>query len=423
LVSKGDRGTPILGGRAWKPRGAASGPLIKACLVIGLMLLSGGATDSRAHGEGSGADGAAGPPTTVKLGSEAHTFVVSPASGRAVLEHFNGAGPDHDLIQLRGFGFTRFADLQSRISQQGADARIALSRSASLLIRNTAAGALSADDFLLGQPAADGCLSFDDEFDALSLYDARTGKGRWKTNYWFGSQSGPAEWSSRTVGAGEQVLFVDPAFQGAAPAPLGLNPFTLKDGVVSLHVARAPDPALPFLHGQRYTAGLLSSEPSFAQQYGLFEIRMRTPNSKGLWPTFWLLASDHSRSEIDITEQVGDGRLYESLHWEESQPRKVSFSTPRPPATADGFHTYALLWGPESTTWYVDGVAVARTATPASLRKPMYLIISMGGGGSWPGPLPNDFKSASMDVDYVRVHRLADGTTDSSGEACLGADR
>ena len=67
---------------------------------------------------------------------------------------------------------------------------------------------------------------------------------------------------------------------------------------------------------------------------------------------------------------------------------------------------YGVDWQPDSVTWYVDGTQVAQctTADGAISSTPMYLIMNLAVGGSWPGP-PNATTPfpAQMTIDWVHV--------------------
>ena len=77
------------------------------------------------------------------------------------------------------------------------------------------------------------------------------------------------------------------------------------------------------------------------------------------------------------------------------------------------FHTYGLIWRPNSMTWTFDGVPYA-TVTPKSLPSsarwvfnghPFHLLLDLAVGG-WPGN-PNAATAfpASLRVDWVHVYQ------------------
>ena len=368
-----------------------------------------------AQGRGDFIAGLAGNDTLIDVGAGSSIFSFGHGSGTDVLQGFNTSAASHDFIQLTDYGFTSFAQVQSHLTQVGADVQLQLDASDTVTIKNVTVGSLSADDFLLQTPGALGQMTFGDEFNSLSLYDQSTDSGTWKTNYWFGTQTGPDSWGSRTVGGGDQVLRVDPSFTGGGSQPLGLNPFSIDNGVVSLTLAKATPAELPYLHGQQYTDGLLTTEKSFAQTYGYFEIKAEAPAGSGLWPSFYLLPKDNGVQEIDITEQAGKGYSFSTDHTTAPGYTTSTIATEFAGQGDGQFHTYGLLWTPQTLTYYIDGVAVGRVDTPPDLDKPMYLLVDMGAGGSWPGDLSSSFTSASYKVDYVHVYALPFGETDSYG--------
>jgi Ca2+-binding RTX toxin-like protein len=80
------------------------------------------------------------------------------------------------------------------------------------------------------------------------------------------------------------------------------------------------------------------------------------------------------------------------------------------PDTADGFHTYGALWTPTDLVYYIDGVEVMHTATPADMNKPMFMIANLAMGG-WGGAIDQADLPAEMKIDYIRAYALPDGTT------------
>lgn len=247
-------------------------------------------------------------------------------------------------------------------------------------------------------------LTFDEEFNSFRPYV--NGQGVWRTVFRNG-QGDPID--LRTLkGNRELQLYVDPSFgamglQGAPP--LGLNPFRLHDGVLDIIGEPASEAMKAKLGGYGYTSGLITTQPSFAQAYGYFEMRARLPRGKGVWPAFWLLPTDLSwPPELDVMESIGDpGKIYVTSH---SKLEHV----PGTPVDIDpeGFHVFAVSWDPQQLVWYVDGREIDRQPTPPDMTKPMYLLANVAVGGNWPGsPDATTRWPARMSIDYIRAYRFA----------------
>jgi len=343
-------------------------------------------------------------------GAGGDLFNFTASSGHDVIYGFQASGATHDIIQLDGTSFTSFGDIQSHLTQVGADTLLTLSPTDAILIRDTTVASLSASDFALPLNLAGITPSFDGEFNSLSLYNPNTGTGTWKTNYAFGTQSGPGDWGSRTLtGNGELEIYVDPAFSGTGSTALGLNPFSVSNGVLTITAAPTPAADVSALSGYDYTSGLITTEKSFAQLYGYFEIRAELPAGQGVWPAFWLLpANGGAPTELDVMEQVGGSTTFQTAHYAGASGAATQTGfTSYTPTDSTGFNTYGVLWTKASLTWYVNGVEVATMATPAGMDTPMYMLVDLAIGGNWPGTPPAGFTSAQLKVDYVRAYSLA----------------
>ena len=165
-----------------------------------------------------------------------------------------------------------------------------------------------------------------------------------------------------------------------------------------------------FASGMTSTGAPVAGSPhgyrSFAFEYGYYEVRLRAPGGRGLWPAAWAFGVDLVPPfELDDVEILGNypnvavvtgvypgGQL--SQHLEE------------PDDLTAGFHTYGVDWEPDHVSWYVDGRQAPQSITdPGRIpHKPMFLMLDLAVGGDWPGP-PDSTTSfpASLDVDYVRV--------------------
>ncbi len=252
--------------------------------------------------------------------------------------------------------------------------------------------------------AAVGPLSFDEPFDRLRLWDGAAG---WRTDYGYAGPRGLASFTS--PGNGEKQIYVSPGFSGTGERDLGLNPFTVKEGVLTIAADRAPEAARPSIWNYGYVSGLLTTRDWFAQTYGCFEMRARLPAGRGLWPAFWLLNADGVwPPELDILEQLGrdPSTVYATAHSNAGGQRTSDGKGVPVGDTTQAFHVYAAYWTPSQIAWYFDGRRIFQTATPADMNRPMYLLVNLAVGGGWPGdpdastPLP-----ARMEVDYVRAYR------------------
>ena len=245
--------------------------------------------------------------------------------------------------------------------------------------------------------------TFSDEFNSLSLYNGSS--GIWKTEY---------AWGKAVIANGKQYY----------PNPLKnrINPFNLKNGL--LHIQAKPTPVAyrSRVEGMAYTSGLLTTEMSFDQLYGLFEIRAKLPSGKGLWPAFWLLPTDRKKwrskgyrrmPEIDVLEGLGHehATYHASLHTRTPPNSKGGFNVKHTKVNTEvslskKFHIYGLSWNEKELVWYFDGKVVKREATPPDSRDgARYLILNLGVGGDWPGdPDKTTRFPANYTVDWVHAY-------------------
>ena len=166
-----------------------------------------------------------------------------------------------------------------------------------------------------------------------------------------------------------------------------------------------PPELRPLLKNYAYMSGVITTQPSFSQTYGYFEMRAKLPRGKGLWPAFWLLPLDQSwPPEIDVMESIGDpSQVYVTTH---SKTTKAPGFEPK--IAPDEFHTFAVSWDASDVIWYIDGKEVGRHATPADMHKPMFMLANLAVGGNWPGrPDASTRFPATYEIDYIRAYRFA----------------
>jgi beta-glucanase (GH16 family) len=256
-------------------------------------------------------------------------------------------------------------------------------------------------------PAAVGPLTWSDEF---------TGSA--------GSAPDPGKWGRDTGGGGFGNSELEYYTTGTNNAALDGN----GDLVIT---AKRENPAnYQCWYGTcQYTSARLLTANTFTQAYGRFEARIKIPRGQGIWPAFWMLGNNigsvgwPASGELDIMENIGrePGIVHGSAHgpgYSGGNPLTGQYSLPGGQAFADGFHTFAIDWAPNSVSWSVDGT-VYETHTPADTNgnpwvydHPFFIILNVAVGGTWPGsPDASSTFPQTMTVDYVRAYANSGGTT------------
>ena len=250
--------------------------------------------------------------------------------------------------------------------------------------------------------AAGQAPTFDSEFDTLDV----SGAGQWTPNMPWDTVDGRNEDDPSEAG-----FYVNPNFAPLASA----SPFSVTNGVLDLATKPVPTGLDPLLvDGKPYVSGLLQTAKGFSQLYGYFETRAELPAGDGVGAAFWLLPADGSwPPELDVMESLGQdpSTVYQTVHGGTSSasvPQQQVAATVAGGA-ASGFHTYGVDWEADKTTFYVDGKQTGQFDTPASMHKPMYMILSdnstpasdvkWGKPVDGSTPFPADFR-----VDYVRAY-------------------
>ena len=261
-------------------------------------------------------------------------------------------------------------------------------------------------------------LTFHDDFDEHPLADGKwashyAGGAAWpEAQYWGGDGS---DFKRKTSYNGEQQIYVDPRYAGRSTTPLGLDPFKVKDGILSIVASRTPPELKAVLFNNEYVSGILTSQSSFSQKYGYFEIRSKIPIGTGVWPAFWLLANDGGwPPEIDVMEGRGQepGDLVMTTHWRIPATgfvQSCGMDFQRPDA-AINFHDYGVLWQPDRIIYMIDRQPVSEIKVPVGFDDPMYMIINLAMGaknfqgvGFVDGKSPN---TVAFEIDRVSVYQI-----------------
>ena len=151
-------------------------------------------------------------------------------------------------------------------------------------------------------------LTFDDEFNTLSLWNGTS--GTWDTVAQYASTTGNGY---SLPSNGEQEWYINSNYAPTA----SVTPWTVNNGIMTLTAAPAPTSIQPLIDGYQYTSGQINTSQSFNQLYGFFEMRAQLPAGQGTWPAFWLLPENGSwPPEIDVMEMLGNNPTvyYTSIH-------------------------------------------------------------------------------------------------------------
>ncbi|TYO61580.1 family 16 glycosylhydrolase [Bradyrhizobium hipponense] len=338
-------------------------------------------------------------------GAGRDTFVVTTGNGNDIVTDFQ-AGAGGDILQLNNTGFKTFADVTAAMKQVGTDVVLTIASGETITLENTSLQNLKAANVNIVSPLTGLVQTFNDDFNTLSA--GQDPSLTWRTSY---AWSGAAGYGL----AGEQEVYVDPSFSGLpatqATTSLGLNPFSIQDGHLVITAQPLPASATPYTGSAIFSSGMISTQNSFTQTYGYFEMTATLPSTSGAWPAFWLLPStaNNLKTEIDVLEAFGQDP--DQAHW--------AIHSPYAPATNGGWantanlttgeHTFALKWTPYDLTFFVDGKEVAQQATPADMNAAMYMIANLAMGGSWPGNAAPG-STATMTIDSIKAYQLPEYT-------------
>ncbi|MCA1457615.1 glycoside hydrolase family 16 protein [Bradyrhizobium sp. BRP22] len=233
--------------------------------------------------------------------------------------------------------------------------------------------------------------TFSDDFNEHPLARERwvphyAGGAAWpEARYWGGDGS---DFKRKTSANGEQQIYVDPRYGGRMNTPLGLDPFRVHNGVLSIVASRTPPDLKPALFDNEYVSGILTTQGRFSQKYGYFEIRAKIPVGRGVWPAFWMLADDGGwPPEVDVVEGRGErpGDIVMTTHWRIPSTQRIQscgFDFTVPGADSE-FHNYGVLWQEDRLIYFIDRKPVADIEVPIGYDDPMYMIVNLAMGSKF----------------------------------------
>jgi len=373
-------------------------------------------TDNGSYAFGNKADniisGAAGSQTldggagndVLTGGAGADTFIVTKGNGSDLITDFSS----DDTVRLDQYGFTSFSQVLSHLTQVGSNLKLDFGNGESLVFANKTTADIKASQFQLTLDRSTLTQTFVDNFNGLSLYNGTT--GTWDAKFPYAPDKG-----GTLAGNGELEWYINPLY---APTK-SVNPFSVSNGVLTISAEKTPDAIKSQISGYGYTSGVLTTHSTFAQTYGYFEMRADMPSEQGAWPAFWLLREDGTwPPELDVVEMTGQNpnTVGVTVHSEATGQHTTQGASVSVPST-DGFHTYGVLWQPDTITWYLDDVEIAHAPTPADMHDPMYMVVDLAVGGIAGTPADGLPHGSDMQIDYIKAYSLANAPISATNAA------
>lgn len=347
-------------------------------------------------------------------GTGADTFVHKAGEGMDTIVNFTTGT---DTLRLFNSGLTSFAQIKQHMVQMGSKVVIRLGTNDSVTLVNHNISDFTDRDITGSLNLSNLKMTFDDEFNSLSLNNGTS--GTWNTTYGYG---GPTAMSNRHLNDEVQV-YTDPNWRGTTGTMTPINPFSINNGILNITETKLTAAQSAANWGLQYSSGLLTTKSSFSQLYGYFEVDAKLPAGQGMWPAFWLLPANGTwPPELDVFEELGKdpNTLYLTAHTSANGTKNQSVqSVVTIGDVTQNFHTYGVLWTATDLVWYIDGNAVAQTATPGDMHSPMYMLLNLAVGGAWGGGTIGTPDSATMQVDYVRAYSINPDTTTAQAQAAL----
>ena len=209
---------------------------------------------------------------------------------------------------------------------------------------------------------------------------------------------------------------------------------SIKDGNLVI-TAKKVDKEKEKYDNCNYTSTRIKTEDKVTAKYGRIEARIKMPKGNGIWPAFWMMPNDDkyggwaASGEIDIMEAKGripnevNGTIHYGGIWPNNRYSGSHYRFEEGTDITD-FHDYAIEWEPGEIRWYVDNELYQvqdnwntygknedlKYSFPAPFDQDFYIILNLAIGGNYDGGIlpENDFSSAEMLVDYVRVYDKSD---------------
>ena len=167
-----------------------------------------------------------------------------------------------------------------------------------------------------------------------------------------------------------------------------------------------------------FTSARIVSKNLFDFMYGKIEVRAKLPKGGGTWPAIWMLGSNFDQvdwptcGEIDIMEHDGfkEGKIHTTVHRANENGDPVYFTSIANDIknVSEEFHVYSSKWTSQALTFYIDEIAVYSYTNQSYFpyNQKFFIILNLAIGGNFVGnKVIDEFQSAVMEVDYVRVYK------------------
>src|SRR6266404_4944552 len=332
------------------------------------------------------------------------TFVVAAGNGNDIITDFQ-TGVGGDILQLNNAGFKTLADGTAAMKQVGTDVVLTIASGETITLENTSVQNFTSANVNIVTPPAGLIQTFNDDFNALSA--GQDPSLTWRTSY---AWSGAASYSL----GNEQEVYVDPSFSGLpgtqTSQPLGLNPFSIQNGHLIITAQPIPASDAPYVGNHQFSSGMISTQNSFVQTYGYFQMTATLPGTTGAWPAFWMLPiNPHGlNTELDVLEGLGQHRDQAHFGFLSSTTPNQGYWANTANLTA-GEHTFAVEWTPYALTYFVDGAEIGQVATPSDMNTAMYMIANLAMGGNWAGSV-DPTATATMTINSITAYQLPEYT-------------
>jgi beta-glucanase (GH16 family) len=173
--------------------------------------------------------------------------------------------------------------------------------------------------------------------------------------------------------------------------------------------------------GANFSSARINTKGKFAQKYGRFEARIKSPYGPGIWPALWMLGENIDEAqwpqcgEIDILEMRGQqpSIIYGSLHGPGySGGNAINRSHTLINDRFDNdFHLYAVEWNEEKVEFFVDEYlygSIQKNDVQGEwvYDQPFFIILNVAVGGNFVGfPTNQTPFPQQMIIDYIRVYQ------------------